>query len=177
MARLVALALATTTALAGAACKKAGSNEPSLVADAKGPAGMTWKPHTQPYGTIEIPAAEGWKLEGDQVEGPEGTVVMLSSESGVDPADQREDWFKANLEANTRDAPKYARTGTSKGSVNGNMAARIEATFELDEPYVIRDYVVQAGTNAIFVSARTPTKNAAALAPIVDHMVSSIKAN
>lgn len=135
------------------------------------PTGVTWKKVEQPFGTIEAP--DSYKLEDGQLEGSDGTVIMLQAQDGVPPS-LLDQYVSSYDEVQKRDAPKYAGTATTKGQVGGNPAVRVEGTFDNGTAFVTRDYLVFVKNKVVALSARTPKPNAPALPGIVDHVARSL---
>lgn len=146
----------------------------SELASSPEPAALTWKRVERPFGTLEIPTGAGWEVVDNQVEGKDGTVIMLQAQDGISP-EQIDDYLTSYDEVQKRDAPKYAGTAPTKGTVAGAVAARVEGSFDNGTKFVTRDFLVFAKGKVVTVSARTPATNAAALAGIVDHAARSLQ--
>lgn len=144
------------------------------LADTAEAAGMTWKRIDQPFGTFEIPSQEGWTVEDNQVEGPDGTVIMAQSQDGITP-DLMDEYLTSYDEVQKRDAPKYAERARAKGTVAGAVAARVEGTFDNGTKFVTRDFLVFTKGKVVLLGARTPETNAAALAGVIDHAARSLE--
>jgi len=144
------------------------------LADAADPAGATWKRIEQPFGSFEIPAAEGWTVTDNQVEGSDGTVIMVQSQDGITP-DLIDDYLTSYDQVQKRDAPKYAEKARTKGTVSGAVAARVEGSFDNGTKFVTRDFLVFSQGKVVLLGARTPETNAAALPPVIDHAVRTLQ--
>ena len=137
------------------------------------PAGVTWKKLEQPFGTIDAPA--DYQLVENQLESKDGTVIMLQAQDGITP-DQLDEYMASYDEVQKRDAPKYGGASTTKGTLGGAVAARVDATFDNGTAFVTRDFVVFTKGKVVMLSARTPKTNAAALPGIIDHVARSFVA-
>lgn len=151
--------------------KKAAAKE---LADSAEPAAITWKRIDQPFGSLELPAGAGWEIVENQLQGDDGTVIMMQSQDGIEP-DVMDEYLASYDDVQKRDAPKYAGKGTTRGAVNGAVAARVEGTFDNGTAFVTRDYLVFAKGKVVMIGSRTPTSNAAALPGIVDHAARSLQ--
>ncbi|HKE19206.1 MAG TPA: hypothetical protein VKB80_30230 [Kofleriaceae bacterium] len=180
--RRIALLLVLLFAAAGCGEKKKGSPSGSggaqlLSVDAKGPPGVAFKVADLPFGTIEIPDGNGWSLEQRgpiEVNGPDGTVVMLQAQDGI-TVEQRDDYLASYNDVQVRDAPKYQRVAQDVGDVAGAPGARVEGKFDNGTAFVTRDYLLFKGGKVVIVGGRTPAPGAAQLAPLVDHMAASLR--
>lgn len=143
------------------------------LATAAEPTGITWTSLEQPWGTLDIPSGDGWALVEGQVQGKDGTVVMLQSQDGV-PADVIDDYLASYDDVQKRDAPKYAGKSTTRGAVGGAPAVRVEGTFDNGTRFVTRDYLLFTKGKVVLLSSRAPEPGAA-LAGVIDHMVRSAK--
>lgn len=172
-------------ALSLAACKGKTEDKPSGTASTSAPAkaslatagepsGVTWKKITQPFGTIEAP--DGYELVDNQLEGKDGTVIMLQSQDGIAP-EQIDDYLASYDEVQKRDAPKYAGVSTTKGTLGGAVAARVEGTFDNGTAFVTRDFLVFTKGKVVLLGSRTPKANAAALPGVIDHVARSLVVN
>jgi flagellar basal body L-ring protein FlgH len=156
---------ATTAAKTGSGATSAAKAE---LADAAEPAGVTWKRIEMPFGSLELPVDPGWNLVGTEVQGQNGIVITMQSQDGITP-EQLDDYLASYDEVQKRDAPKYVGTSTTKGTVSGAVAARVEGTFDNGTAFVTRDFLVAA------IGARIPKANAAALPGIIDHAVRTLQ--
>lgn len=150
------------------------SAQPNELAEATDPAGATWKRIEQPFGSFEIPAQEGWTVTDNQVEGPDGTVIMSQSQDGITP-DLIDDYLTSYDEVQKRDAPNYAEKNRAKGTVGGAVAARVEGTFDNGTKFVTRDFLVFTQGKVVLLSARTPETHAAALPAVIDHAARTLE--
>jgi hypothetical protein len=174
-------------ALGGTACKKkeaeqgasgsgssasatGGSGEAATkeLAESSEPEGITWKRIEVPMGSLELPIDPGWNLVGIEVHGKDGIVITLQEQAGIAPA-QLDDYLASYQEVQRRDAPKYATKAVTKGTVGGEIAARVEGTFDNGEAFVTRDFLVFAKGKVVLIGARMPTASAAVLPGIIDH--------
>ena len=165
------------------AATPASSSEKSgadLTGGAKAPAGITLTPTPVPFGTASLPTSDGWAVPKDaqpmQVEGKDGTVIMFQSQDGIQP-DQLDDYLHDYNDVQKRDAPKYAETGHTKGTVAGATAARVEGTFDNGTKFKTRDYIVITKSGKLAaISGRAPVGPAADQLPaLVDAIAASIK--
>lgn len=145
-----------------------------LIAAAPAPAGLTFERIDEALGSLEVPKGTGWAKVDNQIEGPDGTVVMLQGQPGID-ASQLDEYLASYDEVQKRDAPKYANATTTKGTVNGVPAARVSATFDNGTKFVTRDYVIFTKAGVVMIGGRTPQPNAAKLDGLVDYMARSYK--
>ena len=177
--RLLALLLAGLVACKGGA-DNASSGDPvvrpsnELIPTAAAPAGLAFAPHVQSHGTLEVPTGKGWELVDNQVEGADGTVIMLQAQSGIG-TDQMNDYLASYIDEQKRDAPKYANGATTKGTISGVPAARVQGTFDNGTKFVTRDYVLFTKHGVVMIGGRTPAPNAAQLDGLVDYMAHSYK--
>jgi len=148
--------------------------EQKELAEAPDPADTTWKRIEQPFGSFEIPAQEGWNVTDNEVEGPDGIVIMAQSQNGITP-DLVDDYLAAYDEVQKRDAPKYAEKARTKGAVGSAVAARVEGTFDNGTKFVTRDFLVFTGGKVVVLSARAPESNAAALPGVIDHAARTLE--
>jgi hypothetical protein len=169
--------------LGTASCKKKRGDQPGSgattvakteLADAAEPAGVTWKRIEMPFGSLELPVDPGWNLVGTEIQGQNGIVIMMQSQDGI-TADQLDDYLASYDEVQKRDAPKYIGTSTTKGTVSGAVAARVEGTFDNGTAFVTRDFLVFSNGKVAAIGARIPKANAAALPGIIDHAVRTLK--
>lgn len=144
------------------------------LADAAEPAGVTWTRVEQPFGSLELPSGKGWEIVENQLQGDDGTVIMMQSQDGID-ADVMSEYLASYDDVQKRDAPKYAGKGSTKGTLAGAPAARVEGTFDNGTAFVTRDYLVFTKQKVVMISARTPATNAAALPGLVDHAARSLQ--
>lgn len=154
----------------GAAPKPAAAVELASTAD---PAGVTWTSLEQPWGTVEIPTGDGWEMVEGQLQGKDGTVVMLQAQGNITP-DLIDDYLVSYEDVQKRDAPKYAGKGNTRGTVSGAPAVRVEGTFDNGTRFVTRDYLLFTKGQVVLLSARAPEPGAA-LAGVIDHMARSAK--
>lgn len=159
---------ATTKATAPAPAKAAAAE----LATAAEPPGIAWKVVEQPFGSVELPTGEGWEMVEGQLEGKDGTVVMLQAQDGITP-DQLDEYLASYDEVQRRDAPKYLGKPATKGAVGGAPAARVEGTFDNGTRFVTRDYLIFAKGKVVLLSARVPEAGAAGLAGVIDHVARS----
>lgn len=144
------------------------------LADAAEPTGVTWKRLEQPFGSVEVPAGAGWEVVDNQVEGADGTVIMLQAQDGIGP-ELLDDYLASYDDVQKRDAPKYAGKGSTKGAVGGAVAARVEGSFDNGTKFVTRDYLIFTKGKVVVLGARTPEPNAAALPGLIDHVARSLQ--
>lgn len=184
----VAFALIVGIAAAGCGGKKDPANDPPAsgkttapppgkaaaaeLATAAEPAGITWKAVPQPFGSVELPSGDGWEIVEGQLEGKDGTVVMMQSQDGITP-DQLDDYLASYDEVQRRDAPKYAGKPATKGAVGGAPAVRVEGSFDNGTRFVTRDYLIFAKGKVVMLSARAPEAGASGLAGVIDHVARS----
>lgn len=140
----------------------------SELATAADPPGVEWKAVEQPFGTVELPVGP-WELSDNQLDGKDGTVVMLQSQDGITP-DQLDEYLASYEDVQRRDAPKYAGKASTKGLVGGARAVRVEGTFDNGTRFVTRDYLIFTERRVLALSARTPEANAANLPGVIDHI-------
>lgn len=159
---------ATGTSTAAPPAKAAAAE----LATAAEPAGITWKATEQPFGSVELPTGDGWEMVEGQLEGKDGTVVMLQSQDGITP-DQLDDYLASYDEVQRRDAPKYVGKPATKGTVGGAPAARVEGTFDNGTRFVTRDYLIFTKGKVVVLSARVPEAGASGLAGVIDHVARS----
>ncbi len=144
------------------------------LATAAEPAGLTWKRIDMPFGSLELPVDAGWNLVGTDVQGPDGIVIVMQSQDKVTV--ERMDKFLAAFDAlQKRDAPKYEGKALTKGTVNGEAAARVEGSFDNGARFVTRDYLVFTKGKVVVVGARIPEAAAAKLPGVVDHLVRTLQ--
>ncbi len=191
LSRCLALALSLTVAAcggekkdapAGGATAGAPAGKPGQpakpaakeLADAAEPTGVTWKRIEQPFGSVEVPDGAGWEVVDNQVQGADGTVLMLQAQDGIGP-DLLDDYLASYDDVQQRDAPKYAAKGSTKGAVGGAVAARVEGSFDNGTRFVTRDYLVFTKGKVVVLGARTPEPNAAALPGLIDHVARSLQ--
>lgn len=145
------------------------------LADGVAAKGATWTRLERPYGSLEVPDGDAWAVVDDQVQGKDGTVIMLQAQSGVGP-DAIDDYLASYDAVQQRDAPKYAAKATTKGTVGGHVAARVEGSFDNGTRFVTRDYLIFVNGKVVLLGARTPETNAAALPGVIDHVARSLRA-
>lgn len=166
--------LASSLALA-LAC--GGTDASSLIADPAGPPGQAWSRQPGPagVGTIELPTGGGWEVaDGEATHADKDITVMLQGQAGIAP-DQAADAVQLIVDANTRDAPKYAVASRTEGIVAGQPGARVDGSFDNGTAYVTRDYVFVGPGGMVAVMARAPTANAAEMGQVVDHIAASFE--
>jgi len=145
-------------------------------ADIRPPAVASFKRVEKPFGTIEIPDGMGWQESGDQVRHPDGTVITVQTRPGVKPA-RLDEYLASYDEVQRHDAPKYTARRTTKGQLAGNVAARVEGTFDNGTRLITRDYVIITNRNVVVaVSGRAPSTNGAPLVLLVDYVARSVRA-
>lgn len=145
------------------------------LADSAEATGLTWKRTDVPFGSVELPQGEGWSLpDSNQAEGPDGVVIMMQAQDGIEP-DQIDDYLSSYDDVQKRDAPKYARTSQDKGKVAGQVAARVEGTFDNGTKFVTRDFLVFSKGKVVLLGSRIPAEHAAKLPSIIDHIVRSLQ--
>ncbi len=159
---------ATTQGTAATPAKPAAAE----LATAAEPTGLTWKAVEQPFGSVELPTGDGWEIVEGQLEGKDGTVVMMQSQAGIAP-DQMDEYLASYDEVQRRDAPKYAGKPAVKGVVGGAPAARVEGAFDNGTRFVTRDYLIFAKGKVVLLSARAPEASAAGLPGVIDHVARS----
>src|SRR5262245_42668900 len=165
------------------ACKKRSESDRSaqptaelVPADIHAPAVASFKRVDRPFGTIEIPTGMGWEESEAQIQHPDGTVIMIQSQPGIRP-EQLDEYLASYDEVQRRDAPKYTARRTTKGRLGGNVAARVEGTFDNGTKFVTRDYVmITSGNVVVAVSGRAPSTNGAPLVLLVDYVARSVTA-
>lgn len=145
------------------------------LADAAEPTGVTWKRTDVPFGSVELPSDEGWKVVDGQAEGPSGEVIMMQSQDGITP-DQVDDYLASYNEVQERDAPKYARKAETKGTIGGQPGARVEGAFDNGTKFATRDFLIFTKGKVVLLSARIPEEHAAKLPPVIDHVARSLQA-
>ncbi len=146
-------------------------------ADLKGPEGVAFVKMDLPFGTIEVPDGKDWSVvQGApiQVQGADGTVVMLQAQDGITP-DQRDDYLASYHDVQMRDAPKYERVVQETGQAGGAPAARVEGKFDNGTAFVTRDYLMFRKGKVAVIAGRIPATHAARLAPLVDHMTATFE--
>ena len=156
---------------AGSATETGGSTKAAnelITGDGAGPPGVQWKRVETPFGTAELPDG------GTQVQHEDGTVIMLQAQGGIAP-DQLADYLVSYDEVQQRDAPKYAKGKETIGTLKGNTAARVEATFDNGTKFETRDYVIITPTSKVAaISGRAPASvPAPRLAALVDHIAAT----
>jgi hypothetical protein len=145
-------------------------------ADIRPPAVASFKRVDRPFGSIEIPDGMSWQDSGTQIQHPDGTVIMLQSQPGIRP-EQLDEYLASYDEVQRRSAPEYTARRTTKGRLSGNVAARIEGTFDNGTRFITRDYVMITNRNVVIaVSGRAPSTNGAPLVLLVDYIARSVKA-
>lgn len=175
---------------AGAACGKkkegaaGGSATPTAAGDSKAagkeladaaePAGLTWKRSDMPFGSVELPQGEGWSVDGNQAEGPDGVVIMMQAQDGIGP-ELIDDYLASYDDVQKRDAPKYERKAQDKGAVAGQIAARVEGAFDNGTKFVTRDFLIFSKGKVVLLGSRLPTEHAAKLPGIIDHVARSLQ--
>lgn len=145
------------------------------LADAAEPADLKWKRTDMPFGSVELPEAEGWKLVDGQAEGPGGEVIMMQSQDGISP-DQVDDYLASYNDVQLRDAPKYARKAETKGTIAGQPGARVEGAFDNGTKFATRDFLIFTKGKVVLLGSRIPEEHAAKLAPVIDHVARSLQA-
>jgi hypothetical protein len=155
----------------------AGTAKPAAkeLADAAEPAGITWQRAAQPFGSVELPTGPTWNITDGQLEGKDGTVVMMQAQVGITP-DQLDEYLASYEDVQKRDAPKYAGKPSTKGTVGGAPAVRVEGTFDNGTKFVTRDYLIFTDGKVVALSGRTPEANAAMLPGVIDHIARSLQA-
>lgn len=154
--------------------KPAGDKAGKELADAAEPADAKWTRTDMPFGSVELPSTEGWKVVDGQAEGPNGEVIMMQSQDGISP-DQVDDYLASYNDVQLRDAPKYARKAETKGTVGGQPGARVEGAFDNGTKFATRDFLVFSKGKVVLLGARIPEEHAAKLAPVIDHVARSLQ--
>lgn len=174
---LRALGVFSTLAFAVAACASDApsgkSDAPLVAADLKPPAGVTFQRIERPFGSLEVPAGAGWKLAADQVTAPDQTSITIYT-ANITP-ERLDELLDSYIEQQRHELPKYARTGHRKGTIGGDIAVRIEGSFDGGTKFITRDYLRFKFGKVVSISSRTPATNAAALPAIVDYVVASVQ--
>ncbi|MGE0550392.1 MAG: hypothetical protein AB7O24_04615 [Kofleriaceae bacterium] len=143
--------------------------------DVKPPVGTTFKKYERAFATVELPDGGGWKVGADQVSAPDGTVIAWHVDVGVDPL-TRGDYLAAYEQHNKKRLPNYKLESYNVGVVRSMTTARVEGTFDNGAASITRDYLVFDPEGVITIAARTPKANADKLEPIVDYVVSTVRA-
>ena len=132
--------------------------------DAKGPDGVTFKKLDLAFASLQIPDGEGWTLlqqgSASQIEGADGTVIMLQAQDGISP-EQRDEYLASYHDVQLRDAPKYERVKQDSGEILGAPAARVEGKFDNGTAFVTRDYLIFSKGKVVLlgeVARRPPTQ-------------------
>ena len=144
------------------------------LADSADPTGIEWKRVEQPFGSLELPTGPAWAMVDNQLEGKDETVIMLQAQDGIGP-EQLDEYLASYDEVQRRDAPKYVGAAPTKGTVGGQVAARVEGAFDNGTKFVTRDFLIFAKGKVVLLSARTPATNAAALPGLIDHAARSLQ--
>lgn len=187
MKRLVMAMLTAALMLGAAACKKkseqagAGSGSGSAAADAGNlavgpePEGLSWKRIEVPFGSLELPQNAGWGLVGSsEIHGPDGVVIVMQAQDEVGP--ERFDKYRtAFIAVQKRDAPKYEVKSSLRGTVNGELAARVDGTFDNGTRFITRDFLVFTKGKVVLVGARIPEPHAATLPALIDYVARSLQ--
>lgn len=150
------------------------ADAPLIAADIKPPAGVSFARVDVSSGSIEFPTGAGWRVAGDQAEHSDRTTILIQIMYNTEPT-RLDELLESYDEGQRHDVPKYKRTAHRKGTIGGEIAARIEATYDGGTKFVIRDYLRFKNGKGISISGRTPATNAAALAPLVDYVVASMQ--
>lgn len=190
MSKRVVIALMAALLSAVGACKKkeqakpeaavgsaadAVTRAPNDLANAPELEGVTWKRIEVPFGSLELPQDPGWGLVGaSEVHGPDGIVIVMQAQDKVAP-DRFDKYLTAFVAVQKRDAPKYELTAQTKGTVNGELAARVEGTFDNGTRFVTRDFVIFTKGKVVLVGARMPEATAAKLPSLVGHVARSLQ--
>jgi hypothetical protein len=155
----------------GSAATAAASKD---LADSVEPTGVTWKRIDLPFGSLELPIDPGWNLVGTQVEGKDGIVITMQVQDGITP-DLIDEYLASYDEVQKRDAPKYAGTSSTKGTVSGAVAARVEGRFDNDIAFVTRDFLLFTKNKVVVIGGRVPEASAGVLPGIIDHAVRTLQ--
>lgn len=137
--------------------------------------GIEWKATELPFdATLDLPIGRDWALNDNQLEGKDGTVVMLQVQDGVS-ADQLDEYLASYEQVQQRDAPNYVGKPSTKGVVNGLRAVRVEGAFDNGTKFVTRDYLLFTGDRVLALSARAPADSATNLPGLIDHIARSAR--
>lgn len=162
---------------AGSATTEGGTTKRSdellgaLIAD-----GTQWKRSETAFGTAELPDGDGWVISDGQAKHPDGTVVTLMSRDGIESSALAE--LTASWQASLSNrAASYRADAPAFGSVKGNHAARVDASFTDGVAFKMRDYlIITPGGRAAIISGSTPAANPPTrLAAIVDHIAATVQ--